>query len=427
MARAIRRRWIVAAVLLVVAGLAAYWRFGRARHPWVQHGLPPRQALQLESYIHSAVEAGQIAGVSVVLLHEGEVVFRVSSGDADMRTGRAFTPNVPVRIASMTKPVTATVIAILADKGLLTLDEPIDTWLPEFHDVHIQGRWKPSRAPTLRELLTHTGGLPGNVAKGEGEGLLPGLENTTPEDVTRRVAEYGLVHEPGSAHLYSGYGFTIAARIAEVVTGKEFEAVMQEVLLDPLEMYDTTFRPSPKVLEEMALPYRLTRNGLAGRRVPPVTATDRAINPAGGLISTADDMTRFFLFHYNHGEVDGVPLVSPEAIAEMYRPQPNAGDFGMGFNLEQVGADGVPRGIKHGGSAGVFGWIDFEHDVVGLILTQTTTKHSRVFRRRLVAGFTQIVAQARGLGPVEVMDVGDEDEGPAGEDAADGPVTDPPR
>lgn len=259
----------------------------------------------------------------------------------------------------------------------------------------MRGSGRPIPAPTLRQLMTHSAGLPGNDDKGV-EGL-PGLEGARPSEVAERVLAYGVEYEPGTEHHYSGYGFTIAAHVAERVRGgKDFEEVLNEVLLRPLGMHDTTFRPSASMLQRLATPYKLTRGGLKPRRIPPAVEGDAVINPAGGLVSTLDDMTRFYLLHDNGGVFEGERLIREETLREMYRSNPVAGEHGMGFTLENIDPNTqIARGVQHGGASGVFGWLDFENEVVGLILTQTETKTNRGFRQRIVGGFTQIAGANR--------------------------------
>jgi CubicO group peptidase (beta-lactamase class C family) len=385
----------VVGLVAIGAGLGgAYWN-SRRSSAWVSHGFSARHKKQLDGYLDEAVESGSVAGTAVSLMHQGDVVFRAARGFADLESHTPFAPDTPVRLASMSKPVMATGVVILADKGELSLDEPISKWLPEWGELRMRGSGRVVPAPTLRQLMTHSAGLPGNDDKGA-DGL-PGLEGARPSEVSDRVLQYGVEYEPGTEHHYSGYGFTIAAHVAERVRGgKDFEEVLDEVLLRPLGMHDTTFRPSAAMLQRMATPYKLTRGGLKPRRIPPAVEGDAVINPAGGLVSTLDDMTRFYQLHFNRGEFGGQRVVSAAMMEEMYRSNPVSGEHGMGFTLESVDPNThIARGVQHGGASGVFGWLDFENGVVGLILTQTETKTNRGFRQRIVGGFTQIAGANR--------------------------------
>src|SRR5690606_28057235 len=83
---------------------------------------------------------------------------------ADIESHRPFRTDTPCRIASLTKPHTATLLVKLAAEGKLSLDEPIDKWLPEFKGIRVRGQGTAKRAPNLRECLSHTTGFPGNNA-----------------------------------------------------------------------------------------------------------------------------------------------------------------------------------------------------------------------------------------------------------------------
>ena len=90
------------------------------------------------------------------------VVFREAFGVADLDTKKPFTVDAPCRIASVTKPHTSTLLAMLVDQGKLSWDDPVDKYLPQFAKLTVKGKGPASRSPKIRELLSHTAGFPGN-------------------------------------------------------------------------------------------------------------------------------------------------------------------------------------------------------------------------------------------------------------------------
>ncbi len=412
-----RARWWVAVVALAAAGVGAWWS---QRDPWYTHGFDARSREWVAGLARQSVHDHHVAGVTVLLHHRGERVFAVSRGHADMATERLFTEDTPLRIASMTKPILATAALVLVHRRAVDLDVPVDRWIPELSSLEVRNRWGKVPAPTLRQLLTHTAGLPGNAAKGIG--ALPGLEAVALDDVALRVAEHGLIDRPGVREKYSGYGYSLAALVIERAMDRPFPDALREVLLEPLGMGDTTYFPSASVVSALAVPYRHAQRGMVPRRIPPVLASDDVYNAAGGLISTPADLERFWAFHAAGGRVGGAQLLDPALLGEMYAPAMPGSASGMGFNLDDVGDDGVARAIEHGGASGVYGWVDFDNEVMGLVLSQTSTKNNRRYRWKIIDAFTRIVTERWG-GDLVGLGAGDvlgEDEG-VPEDVDEGP------
>jgi CubicO group peptidase (beta-lactamase class C family) len=336
---------------------------------WAEHGFTEAQRGSIRNVCKGAVDREAIAGGSLLLIHKGEAIHREAFGVADLETQRPFTVEAPCRIASVTKPHTATVIVMLAHAGKLSLDEPVDKHLPAFHGIRVAGQGPAKQAPTLAQCLSHTAGFPGNDALKRGETDVD-LEGSLAE-VVDNLARQELIAAPGSAYAYSRLGYMVAGRVAEVVTGKDFAAVMQELLLDPIGARDATFYPDDETLAAIPTWYERTRNGLRPRTGERLGT---AINPGGGLVSTLDDVGRVMLLHRNRGRVGDRELVPAEWLEKMYVPQPNTpGGYGLGFNILQRRPDGTARRVQHLGASGTLALIDFDADLIVVILTQTPT------------------------------------------------------
>ena len=111
---------------------------------------------------HAGIAEKFVAGGAMMIVHRGETVVREAFGFADLATGRPFTVDAPCRLASVTKPFTATLFARLVEEGRLAWDDPVDKFLPEFAALEVRGQGRAKRAPLIRELLSHTAGFPGN-------------------------------------------------------------------------------------------------------------------------------------------------------------------------------------------------------------------------------------------------------------------------
>ncbi len=392
------RMYVVGGVVAVVAvalagfGVPALMDMMQG-DPWLEHGFTKGQRRALKKHFDEGIvpdkKDGGVAGGALCLIHQGEVVVKTAFGYADVESERPFTTTDPVRLASASKPITATVLLVMHDQGLVDIDEPISTYLQEFKRVKLQDGGFARRAPTIREAFSHMGGMPPN--KDVDDDRRQTLFSTGPETITRALARFGLVHEPGIKEVYSGVGYIVASRVAEVVAGKGFEEVMGETLLDPLGMTDTTFRATESLVGRMPTLYQLAPWGFDPQ--PPMPVGEAEINPAGGLISTLEDMATFYSLHANRGDHDGKRLLSQATIEQMYMPQSDSGEHGLGFNTDEYKGDGESAGkVMHGGKTGVYAWLDFDTDLVGILLTQTDTTQNRDFRFKLVDMVTQFAA-----------------------------------
>lgn len=182
----------------------------------------------------------------------------------------------PVPLGSVRKWLTAACVMAVVDQGKLRLDDPVGRWLPAW-DL-------PDRAEvTLRRLLCHTGGLKKRPRNGFCQGL------GTLGACVDRMAEAPLAATPGTEFRYSSAGFHVAARVLEVVTGRSFAELLQSLLLDPLQMEETTVRPAGPELDEMT----------------------------GEIWSSPPDFSRFLQMLLAEGTFRGRRLLSAAAVGEL--------------------------------------------------------------------------------------------------------------
>jgi CubicO group peptidase (beta-lactamase class C family) len=358
-----------------------------------------RQALR--DVIDEAIARRTIPGAALAVLSRGKVVFREAFGRAEFGAERPFTVEAPCFIASVTKPVTSTFFVSLDEHGVISLDDPVEKFLPEFKGVAVQGKGRATTTLRVWHLLSHRSGLPGNADMGDArpqrlaraadapdETAVPDGDFSL-EQVVRRWAKEGLLAEPGARFAYGSSGYMVAARIAEVVMGKRFERLLEEGLLSPVGMKRTTFHPDKETLRQLPARYVSTPRGTQRdtRTMPPLAA-DGLINPAGGLCSRLDDMTAFLALHLNRGRVGDRQLIKEDSLARMYRPHPprateaaDGGGAGYGLGWNVMGPGGF---VRHLGASGTLAWLDLRRQHAGILLTQVKWGPSRNIIPRLM-------------------------------------------
>jgi CubicO group peptidase (beta-lactamase class C family) len=341
-------------------------------------GTPPAVAA-IRDRVRTSIDAKEIAGAVTLVATPDRVLHLDASGSA------VLDPREPMRtdsifwIASMSKPVLATLLLMLQDEGLLSVDDPVEKYLPECKGLRTaDGR--PARV-TIRHLLTHTSGM-GEITPAQARASRT-LADVIPLYVARPVA-----FAPGSKWTYCQSGINTGGRIAEVVTGEPLDKLLRRRLFDPLGMKDTTFYLTDKQLPRLARSYRRTDRGeleatdiafLNGRSP---TSRDRFPAPNGGLFSTAPDYARFCQMVLRGGELDGRRYLKPETARLMTTVQ--TGDLKTGFTpgngwglgwcvvREPQGVTAVlsPGSFGHGGAYGTQAWIDPAAKRIYLLMVQ---------------------------------------------------------
>lgn len=360
---------------------------------WLDHGFTAGQRDEIRAAFQAGIDRKFIPGGALLIVHRGEPVFREAFGLADIESKRPFTVADPCRIASLTKPHTSTLLAMLVEEGKLRWDDPVDKYLPSFAGIPVRGQGPAARSATIRELLSHTAGFPGQPALESGKWTIK--TDGTLADAVESLPRQGLATQPGSVFAYTGLGYMVAGRIAELITGKEFGALMVERLLRPIGATTATFYPSAELQAKMPTPYDRKDGGFTKLDVVKRAETAGTFpNPGGRLISTLDDVGRLMLLHRNRGMTGGRRLVASESLQALYRAQPATGPngYGLGFNVLKAGADGVGVRIRHTGASGTFAQLDFEHDVFFVILTQVPQTQTQPFRDRLLRAIGAVFA-----------------------------------
>lgn len=273
------------------------------------HALDPSDLQAFfDGIIPMQLERSDIAGASVLVMKDGNVLLEKGYGYADLKKKQPVDPNTTIfRLASISKLFTWVSVMQLEEQGKLNIDTDVNQYL----DFKIEPAF--GKPITLRNLMTHTGGF---------EEVLRDIIITDPKWALS-LRDYLIQNQPrrlfppGVIPAYSNYGVGLAGYIVQRVSGERFEQYVADHIFTPLGMTHSTFyQPPPKPLS--ALP----SEGYRANTEKPAVGFE-IFNPvgAGGLSSTASDMGRFGIALLNGGELDGKQILKPETLASMWTPQ----------------------------------------------------------------------------------------------------------
>lgn len=338
-------------------------------------GTPGEPVKGIAAALRPFVDNHTLAGAVTLVADKDEVLDVTAVGFSDVTAGTPIRPNAVFWIASQSKPITATALMMLVDEGKVKLDDPVEKYLPEF-----RGQWlaaeqdndhmllkHPKHPITVREILSHTSGLP-FASKME----TPTLDMLPLREAVRSYALTPLLFEPGTKYQYSNAGINTAGRIIEVVSGMPYEVFLAQRLFEPLGMKDTTFRPDAGQIARLAKSYRPDSHkaGLeettVGQLKYPLDNPGRQPMPAGGLFSTAADLGRFCQMVLNGGEFHGKRYLSEAAVKEMTSKQTGESvKEGYGLGWSTGGGS-----FGHGGAYATNMTIDTKRGLITVFLVQ---------------------------------------------------------
>src|SRR5829696_5385268 len=290
----------------------------------------------LAETIRASMERHRVPGVAIGL-YDGEEEYVEGFGVTSVENPLRITPETLFQIGSTTKTLTGTAIMDLVERGVLDLDEPVRTYLP---DLRLSDE-EVAREVTTRHLLTHVGGWVGDVFESTGDG------DDALERSVKRIADTQQLTPLGEVFSYNNSAFYLAGRVVEVLSGKTFEAAARELVLDPLGMDESFFFPAEVMTRRFAVGH-LVKNGEPTISRP--WALPRNFAPAGGLASSARDQMRYARFHLGDGNAqNGTRVLGEESLREMQRMQVS-GEEDNGQGLPWILSDvGDLRFIAHGG------------------------------------------------------------------------------
>ena len=350
-----------------------------------------------ENYLKTEIDAGQIAGAEVLIYHNQEKVWHKALGYNSIQTKAPLEKNSIYFIQSMTKPIMSVAIMQLIEKGLLSLDDLAQDYLPELAKLRvikdvatgIDGPTVAAKQPiSIRQLLTHTAGL----SHGLGESLFdqqlfklmyndlfdPAVYEKLEEPVAK-LLEVPLIGQPGEQWYYSAAP-DILALILQKITQQPINAYLKENILLPLEMTETDYNVTTENLNRVMQVHLITEEGdLVNSPVQAKTSGNTVYGGTYGLFSSTEDYLRFCQMILNKGSYKGKRILSEASIIEMSKNQvgelmgPSRG-FGLGFGvLYDTNKDPSPAStgqIYWGGYFKTHFFIDPSEELIAIFMTQ---------------------------------------------------------
>jgi CubicO group peptidase (beta-lactamase class C family) len=352
---------------------------------------------QIPVRMKSFIDQQAVAGAVTLVAHGDDIVEFDATGMADIEASRPMRKDTIFQIMSMTKPVTAIGIMMLAEQGKLALRDPVEMYLPEFKGLQVvtntgpdaEHLSRPNHAITIRDLMTHTSGMR-DAAPPEIHDY-PQSMSVPLDQVVKALAKQPLLFQPGTEWSYSSPGIEILGRIIEVCSGEKYPDFITGHILKPLGMKDSFFFPPADKVDRIAMVY----SRKDGKLVPapgtilggdPAKHRQGAVFPAPGwgLYSTAEDLLHLYRMMLGDGEYDGHRYLSPFSVHVMTEPQTTGirpvgwmrgADYGLAWEVvtDPLGelAGHTIGTYGHGGAFGTQGWIDPNNDLVSILLIQT--------------------------------------------------------
>ena len=346
----------------------------------------------LEAAMEAYVAEGRVYGIHGRLTHKGEIVSDYYTGLRGLERGAPIEDDTIYRIYSMTKPITGVAMMMLWEEGKFDLDDPVTKYVPEFEDLKVLGGIDEEggailvdmeRAPTMRELMSHTSGFAYGL--GGDDPVNSAFRDTqvlgSPDMQTfiDRTADIPLLFQPGQAWFYS-VGMDIQGHIIEKLSGQSFGEFLQTRMFAPLGMTDTGFYVPEEDYDRFSEVYGFDPETGALVPVPYPNVMFRKDtvgfeSGGGGLVSTMNDYAQFSQMLVNRGELNGVRILKPETLDIIttdalpegamlsFGAEPLQG-MGMGLTFGTItDAEAVPTQTPSGtyfwgGAASTWFWID---------------------------------------------------------------------
>jgi CubicO group peptidase (beta-lactamase class C family) len=395
-------------------------------------GFSPSRLARLDEVMKRRyVDCGHLPGVLTMIYRRGQLVHTGMSGQMDLERGKPMREDTIFRIYSMSKPITAVALMMLAEEGLIGLDDNVSTHIPSWKELGVYATGLPSIVTTAApKFLTTPPGRPMKVVDlvTHTSGLTYGFLNRTSVDRAyrrARIAEPGaeggldamiehlamlpLEFSPGTQWNYS-VAIDVMGYLVQKLSGTSFGEFLRTRLFEPLGMMDTGFWCPPEKIDRFASCYMPRPDGGlqtqddAGKST--YAAPPSLESGGGGMVSTAHDYLRFCAMMLNGGSLDGVQILSPKTVAlfslnhlpgnkELADMAPpgnfsESGYSGIGFSIGcgvniDVAKTRLPGTLGEffwGGAAATAFWIDPKEELAVVFMTQVIGSEVRLTLRR---------------------------------------------
>ena len=365
-------------------------------------GMSSQQLARLSTTLDGYVKDGRLAGGVALVMRRGKVAFLHTFGSRDREANSPMKADSIFRIASQSKALTSVGIMMLQEEGKLLISDPVSKFIPEFANSTVAvpkdgGGYdvvKAKRQITIRDLLTHTSGISYGTGPAKDKwdaakisGFYFSDRDEPIGETIKRMAALPMDAHPGEKYIY-GYSIDILGVVIERASGMAFDQFLQQRILDPLAMKDTSFYLPMNKLDRLAVVYS-AKDGKAERA--PVEGTiasqghyvngpRKSFSGGAGLLSTPGDYARFLQMMLNGGQLNGKRILSRKSVELMtidsllgitFRPGQG---FGLGFSVvKDVGQYGALSSVGEYGWGGAYHsvyWVDPKEQLVVIYMTQ---------------------------------------------------------
>ena len=305
------------------------------------------QEVDLRRWVADVLNRWPAVGLAVGIVRDGALDDFYGYGVADITSRTPITEDTGLRVASISKTITGVAVLQLWEQGSIDLDAPANEFLHAFRLVPADPSWRPA---TIRDLLTHTAGLPETALPRRA--LMPDFgESVKLGRPVPTLAEYyggelRLVAEPGTRFRYGNHSFATLGQIVEDVSGEPLDRYLRDHIFEPLGMDDTDLLRTPAVESRLATGYEMSRRG--PREVEPrqmITAG------AASVYSTPGDMARYVAAMLGGGSNEHGTVLKPETVqmmfAPQYQPDPTIAGLGLAFFRADLGGRAA---VEHQGT-----------------------------------------------------------------------------
>jgi CubicO group peptidase (beta-lactamase class C family) len=294
---------------------------------------------RLDSIVNQTARAYDIPGVSVAIVRGAGVIYQRSVGVANLETRPPVDSHTVFRMGSISKVFTATAVMQLQERGLVDLDTPIRAYLPFFRMAD-----QNYKKITVRHLLTHTSGLPGDNKMYSGE---PDFSADAIKRYVSRLHDRPLEFVPGEGYAYNNTGYVLLSSLVEEVSGTTFEDYVRAHIFEPIGMTESTFGPlaaddgNVAALHVIGADFQNTVY-----KKDPFT---RWKTGAGGLKSTIGGLALFAETLLHGGTAAHRRILSEESLRQMWEKGTGSGDKGLAWSVYSI--LGGKKLVDHGGNS----------------------------------------------------------------------------
>lgn len=308
---------------------------------------------------------------AVLVAENGKIIYKEAFGLANREWNIPNTADTKFMIGSVSKPITATLVLILVQKNLVSLDKTIEDYLPEFKN-------KPAAKVTIRQLLSHTSGMPNyDIIKD----FFPRIsrQSFSREDYLKIYCDSALAFMPGTSYMYSSWGYFTLGYIIEKVSAKTYEQVMKDEIFSKLKMENSGSYLHTQIVSKRASGYDY---GLGNFLSADFRDQSNTMG-TGDIYSTVEDLFKFHLAIANNS------LLNKELTNEMFTPGIRPARYGYGWfnqNYRYTATDSVTANYHLGTTEGFNAFmirIPATNSMVVILCNSANTDYSGIIRSLL--------------------------------------------